>query len=456
MLAYIIRRILYAIPIIIGVNLITFGLFFFVNTPDDMAKTVLGEKRVTQVRIDDWKREKGYHLARLLNWDNSNLKPDNVYAWYGLCAKLVAEATAERSTPGRKLWEHLSPDAQDVVRGAPEEEARLPVQVKARILQGLNGVLDEPDLVQAEDFAGALPIAEAEALLAKNRDDLSKRELRRLNRIFLETVFPEEIAKGLPLERGLGILTQTIFWQKNAPLFTFHFGNSDFDGTSISRQIGTRMGPSLCITLPLFVLPICFTIFLGMMVAYYRGTYIDVSILFVCVLMMSISGLFYIIGGQMFFAKWLKLFPISGFARGIHGLKFLFLPILIGFITSLPGGIRYDRTLFLEEINKDYVRTARSKGLSEGKVLFKHALKNAMIPILTSVVLSIPFLIMGNLMLEQFFSIPGLGNYTIEALNQQDFAVIRSMVYLVSVFNVVGLLLVDISYTIVDPRIRFS
>jgi peptide/nickel transport system permease protein len=132
------------------------------------------------------------------------------------------------------------------------------------------------------------------------------------------------------------------------------------------------------------------------------------------------------------------------------------LPILIGFIAGLGGSIRYDRTIFLEEINKDYVRTARAKGLGEGTVLFKHALKNALIPILTSVVVTIPFLIMGNLLLEAFFGIPGLGGYLIEAIQKQDFAVVRAMVYLGSVLYIAGLILVDISYTLVDPRIRLG
>ena len=119
-------------------------------------------------------------------------------------------------------------------------------------------------------------------------------------------------------------------------------------------------------------------------------------------------------------------------------------------------GVRFYRTIFLEEVNQDYVRTARAKGLSEGVVLFKHALKNAMIPILTNVVLAIPFLFIGSLVMENFFSIPGLGSFTIDAINAQDFAVVRSMVYLGSVLYIVGLLLTDISYTLVDPRIRLG
>ena len=193
-----------------------------------------------------------------------------------------------------------------------------------------------------------------------------------------------------------------------------------------------------------------------MIVAYYRATYVDFWSTIVAVMVMSISQLFYIIGGQWLFGKMLRLSPISGYDSGVDMLKFVILPVVIGIISGIGGGIRFYRTIFLEEVNRDYVRTARAKGVSEASVLFKHALKNAMIPILTNVVLAIPLLFMGSLVMEAFFAIPGLGSFTIEAIQAQDFAIVRSMVYLASVLYIVGLLLTDISYTLVDPRIRFG
>ncbi len=172
--------------------------------------------------------------------------------------------------------------------------------------------------------------------------------------------------------------------------------------------------------------------------------------------MMSISGLFYIIGGQYLVSKLLHLVPISGYDTGIAAWKFLVLPVIIGVIGGIGTGTRWYRTLFLEEINKDYVRTARAKGLSERLVLFRHVLKNAMIPILTGVVVVLPLLFMGSLITESFFGIPGLGSYTIDAINSQDFAIVRAMVFLGSVLYILGLLLTDISYTLVDPRVRLT
>jgi len=206
----------------------------------------------------------------------------------------------------------------------------------------------------------------------------------------------------------------------------------------------------------MFIIGLFVDITFSMIIAYYRATYVDFWGTILCVIMMSISSLFYIIGGQWLFGKLLRLFPISGYDTGTNMLKFVFLPVLIGVISGIGTGVRFYRTIFLEEVNRDYVRTARAKGLSEGAVLFKHALKNAMIPILTGVVTAIPFLFMGSLVMENFFAIPGLGSFTIDAINAQDFAIVRGMVYLGSVLYIVGLLLTDISYTLVDPRIRLE
>jgi peptide/nickel transport system permease protein len=172
--------------------------------------------------------------------------------------------------------------------------------------------------------------------------------------------------------------------------------------------------------------------------------------------MMSISGLFYIIGGQWLVSKVWHLAPISGYSGGLDAAKFLILPVIIGVIGGIGSSTRWYRTIFLEEITRDYVRTARAKGLPERVVLFRHVLRNAMIPILTGVVVVIPSLFMGSLLTESFFGIPGLGSYTIDAINAQDFAVVRSMVFIGSVLYIVGLLLTDISYTLADPRVRLQ
>ena len=325
MLAYILRRLLYAIPILVGVNLITFALFFVVNTPDDMARMQLGVKRVTPEAIVKWKAERGY---------------DKPLLWNG-------EAT------------------------------------------------------------------------------------------------------------GAAKATETIFFQKSALMFAGDFGRAE-DGRDIAREIRTRMVPSLAIALPTFLLGLLVTVSFALLLAFFRATAFDFWGVVACVAMMSISGLFYIIGGQYLFSKMFRLVPISGYSGDLDAWRFLLLPVLIGVVSGIGSSARWYRTIFLEEIGKDYVRTARAKGLTDLKVMFGHVLRNAMIPILTGVVVVIPLLFMGSLLTESFFGIPGLGSYTIDAINAQDFAVVRAMVFIGSVLYIIGLILTDISYTLVDPRIRFE
>ena len=325
MLAYILRRLLYAIPILFGVNLITFGLFFVVNTPDDMARMQLGVKRVTPDAIERWKVERGYD--------------------------------------GPLLWN-----------------------------------------AQAQ---------------------------------------------------GTDQLTRTVFYRKSLRMFVGDFGRAD-DGRDIAGEIKGRMGPSLAIALPVFVLELYVTVALALLLVFFRATYLDFLGVVICVAMMSISSLFYIIGGQFLLSKVWHLVPISGYLPGLNALPFLLLPVTISVIAGIGSATRWYRTIFLEEIHRDYVRTARAKGLSELRVLFRHVLGNALIPILTGVVVVIPALFMGSLLIESFFGIPGLGSYTIEAINAQDFAVVRAMVFIGSVLYIVGLIATDISYTLVDPRVRLE
>ena len=284
MIYYLLRRVIYAIPTLIGINVITFALFFMVNSPDDMARMQLGQKYVKQAEIEQWKQVHGY---------------------------------------------------------------------------------DEPLFYNAE-------------------------------------------------ESGVEHLTQTLFFQKSLRLFLFDFGISDA-GRDIGYDISHRMWPSLAIALPTFVIGLLLNIVFAMVLSFFRASYLDW-------------------GGVVF--------------------KFIILPVMVAVLAGLGSGARWYRTLFLDELTKDYVKTARAKGLSEVRVLFRHVLKNAMLPILTGVVVIIPSLFMGSLVLESFFGIPGLGNYIIEAIHQQDFAIVRAMVFLGSILYILGLILTDLAYTWADPRIR--
>lgn len=325
MIGYIIRRMLYALPILFGVNLISFCLFFFVNTPDDMARFQLGARHVTPEAVTAWKKTQGYDIPLVFN-----------------------------------------------------REAQ-----------------------------------------------------------------------------GLAVFTQTVFWQKSVRLFLFDFGKSD-SGRDISADIKARMWPSLAIALPTLVLGLLVDISVALFVVLFRLTLIDRLSSLLFVVLMSISGLFYIIAGQYLFGQMWRLVPISGYIGGWSAWRFVILAIAIGVFSGVGLGARWYRTIFMEEMNQDYVRTARAKGVTDLRVLFGHVLPNGMLPILTGVVVVIPSLFMGSLIMESFFGIPGLGSFTIEAIRAQDFAAVRAMVFLGSFLYIVGLVLTDISYAIFDPRVRLS
>ena len=327
MLQYILRRLGYGLVILIGVNLITFLLFFTVNTPDDMARLNIGGKRVTPDQIEKWKVERGYDKPMLFN-----------------------------------------------------------------------------DQAQGTDK-----------------------------------------------------LTQTVFWERSVSLFVFDFGRADnASGGDIGYQIAQRMGVSLRLTVPIFVLGLLASVIFALWLVMFRGTRVDFWGVVACVVMMSISSLFYIIVGQYFFSRVLRLVPISGFAQGLDAVRFLALPIFLSLLARLGGEARLYRAMFLEEIGRDYVRTARAKGLSEQIVLFRHVLKNALIPIITSAGAYLPYVFMGSLVFESFFGIPGLGAFVIEAISGQDFAIVRTMVFLGAALYIASNVLIDIAYTWVDPRVRLS
>ena len=256
---------------------------------------------------------------------------------------------------------------------------------------------------------------------------------------------------------GLAKTTDTMLFSHFASMLTFDFGKSDADDVPIMKRIREGAGPSLTLTVPLFLLGLPIGIVLSLFVAYFRETYIDRTGVVFAVLLMSVSTLVMIIGGQYVIGKLLRWFPISGFdASPAVIARFLALPILIGVISNLGSNLRFYRTIFLEETNRDYVRTARAKGAGDVRVMTRHVFRNALIPILTGVVLSIPFLFLGSLLFESFFGIPGLGAVTVNAINANDFATLRAMVFIGALMLIFAQLLVDISYTWADPRVRLE
>ncbi len=240
-------------------------------------------------------------------------------------------------------------------------------------------------------------------------------------------------------------------------LATFDLGYSDATGESIARMFRQGAIPSLLITVPSFIFGFLISLSAALFFVFVRDSRTDLFGVILCVAMMSIPIQVYVIFGQWLIAVKTSYLPAFGFyLSGASTIKFLVLPVILYTLADLGGEVRLYRTIFLEEIHQEYVKTAQAKGVSPARVLFVHVLKNGMISIITLVVASLPFLIIGSLVLENFFGIPGLGNLTVNAIRTSDFAVVRTTVYLGSLLYLVGLLLTDICYAAVDPRIRFQ
>ncbi len=258
-------------------------------------------------------------------------------------------------------------------------------------------------------------------------------------------------------KEGSEKFTETIFWERSVSLFKLDFGRADAETAGdIGHEVETRMWVSMQLALPLFVLQVIASTALALLLTMFRHTRLDFWGVVTCVVMLSISSLFYIIVGQFLFSRVLKLAPISGYAGGLDVVKFLALPIALSLIARLGTEARLYRAMFLEETGRDYVRTARAKGLSEGRVLSRHVLRNALIPIITSAGGYLPYVFLGSLVFESFFGLPGLGAWVIEAISKQDFAVVRTMVFVGSLLYIATYMLIDIAYTWVDPRVRLG
>jgi len=320
---YFLKRMTAALPLLLGVNILTFALFFGINSPDDLAQIHLGSRSVTLDVLEDWKRAHGYDLPLFFNKS----------------------------------------------------------------------------------------------------------------------------------ETGISFLTKTLFFQKSLKLFVFDFGLAD-NGRDMGAAIQERAGPSLALALPAFFLSMALNFLVAWVLVLFQNSLIEKLGNILCLFLMSISPLFFIIFGQYLAAGYFKWVPYSGYLDGFLGIKFLIVPVLMVIISNIGSGGRWYRGLFLEEVNKTYALYARAKGASPWTVLRRHITPNVLLPIFTSVVVLIPFLFMGNLLVESFFGIPGLGSYLLDALQDQDFAIVRVMVFLGSLLYIVGILLSDLAYVWADPRLR--
>lgn len=433
MTGYIVRRILQMIPTVFGVVLITFILFNVVG--GSPAAMTLGQ-HVSPRALEDFDEIRGFNKPLL----------------FGLYAKTRAYSDTDFETsPG--LWK--GQEGAQVIAGAlvlcsgdhAQPLAFVPppgTRWRWRLTYTLDG--EEATTLHWGDAQQVIPPS-------------TKRK-----RLDLDFTIPAEgeLTWTVP-DSGLRIYSlslrrrmahpfdsQLIFYLNR--LVHLDFGTSNISNQRVSRMLIEGAGPSLMLTVPIFLSGLVTAISLSLICAYFRNRWIDRLLVFVSVALMSINYLVFIVGGQYLFSYRLGWFPVWGF----EGPEYLVLPILIGTISGLGGGVRFYRTIMLDELYKDYVRTAVAKGTSKVRVLFVHVLKNAMVPIVTNVVIAIPFLYTGSLLLESFFGIPGLGRMGVEAINSSDVDVVRALVFIGAVLYVVANLVTDLVYVLVDPRVKLK
>ena len=239
---------------------------------------------------------------------------------------------------------------------------------------------------------------------------------------------------------------------------TFDFGNAWSTGEPVSSIIASRLGPSLTVLIPLTILETFFGIALALAIAFVRGSLTDRAVMIACTAGMSISILVYIIVFQYGLAYKLGLFPVQGWGAslGENLVRYAMLPIIIGLVVSIAPTLRLYRTFVLDEVNQDYVRTARAKGLPKRRIMWVHVLRNASIPIITHVMANLPALLIGAFMLERFFGIPGIGREVILAVERSDFPVIKAITVYVAAATMLFNLLADLLYQAVDPRVELN
>jgi peptide/nickel transport system permease protein len=264
----------------------------------------------------------------------------------------------------------------------------------------------------------------------------------------------EEIRRGLGIDQPYAVQ----LWIFVKQIATADFGASWATNERVSQIFATRLGPSLTVLLPLLAISTFLSVIAAMLVAYLRGSLTDRAIMVGCTVGQSVSILVYILALQYLLAYRLGWFPVQGWGSTLaeNLWRYSALPILVGVIVSLAPDIRLYRSFFLDEINQDYVRTARAKGLAEGRVMAVHVLRNAAIPIVTNVMIQLPGLLAGAFLIERFFSIPGIGREVILAVERSDFPVIKAVTVYVAIATMAVNLAADLIYKTLDPRVRLD
>lgn len=439
--AFILRRLFQSVLTIFGVMLVTFLLFRMVA--GDIAAAQLGQ-RATQQEKAEWRHRYGYDMPLVLNVHNQLVVEDKTTGDKPFAARAVGEpADAMALVP--EAVEAEETGRSDLVMG--RYVMGLTPDSPAAALLGLDDDQDAPGAEAWEDSSLVLLLADGSELTVPLAGVSTVGDV--LNRINAAAGNDGKVEARIRNWR-LGTITQSQFFDHLVTSITFD-ARSLANNKKLTTILRERAPFSLALTIPSLAIGWALALLIASFVAYYRGRWIDHVVVFLSVLGMCLPYLAFMMYGQ-----WLMFRIAPSHAYGLEQRVNIYVPIAITVIAGLGVSVRFYRTVILDQVGQDYVRTARAKGLPLRTVLFKHVLRNCMLPILTNLVLAIPFLILGNLLAESFFGINGLGSLMINSIQARDEPVINALVFLTALIYTVGLLITDISYAVFDPRIRLT
>ncbi len=453
MIRYILKRCMQMLPTLGGVILITFVLFNLVG--GSPASMTLG-KHVSPRALEEFDEQRGFNKPLLCGW-------------WARTRALADQAFATGIGPWRRVpgAAFAGPAGHDPGRLVLKDNALYPVPLEFALLPATRYELSVTYRLTA---GGVTTLQTREQSPADSVLIIEYRQIplpcsprwrtihlpvrtgtEALSLIFKVENQPLEI-RSMKLRRRMAhpLDSQLVFYLKQ--IARLDFGVSSSMNQPVSRLLRQGILPSLALTIPILAVELIVSVVLALVCAFFRNTFIDRFLVVLTVALMSINYLVWIVAGQYLLAYRLHWFPLWGF----ESWRYLLLPVVIGVISGLGANVRFYRTVMLDEMYKDYVRTAFAKGVSRKGVLFRHVLKNAMIPIITNVMIALPFLYTGSLLLESFFGIPGLGYLSVNALNSADVDVVRAVVLVGSILFIAANLVTDICYAWVDPRVKLG
>jgi peptide/nickel transport system permease protein len=440
---YIFRRLIQAVFTVLGVMLLTFVLFRVIA--GDVSTAYVNQKLGVEARQAFYEKHKldrpgifNYH-RRLLLTDNTS----------GPHIFEVIDAAGSLSAKNFNL--HLAPMEPD----RKNSSSKTMVRLSGRLVFALSPTTPLALMTEGKPLVSSKPTSEGPAWRITLSDGTKLSVDLRNVQTCGELCTAVASCPGNSGKLTAGISSWTVKDLFDSQFFWHLWDNVTFQGRSYATNqsvleiIGDRGKFSLSITVPAMVLTWLFAMVISCFVAYYRDTWIDRFGVFITVLGMCVPYLAYMLLGQ-----WIMFKIAPSYAAGLAHPSSIYVPVFIAVAAGLGGEVRFYRTIILNEINKDYVRTARAKGVPLPSILFLHVLKNCMLPILTDVITTIPFLIMGSLLLERFFGIPGLGDLLLTSITSRDVPIITGLTFLTSVLYVTSLLITDVLYAVFDPRIQ--